>query len=153
MVPLLWLDRPTVALAGPRVTVLAPESQRDQLQAVRSYALAGMAQVEVLHDDGGAIDPDTADAVLVNAGATHPLPSWLDALRPGTLLIGVALLGGSVLRWLLPDVGMLAVRSRFTDVATYGVLGLVIVLLALMIQPDPLLKLSFLKYILHFTVR
>ncbi|MFG2119119.1 DUF3017 domain-containing protein [Streptomyces sp. NPDC048710] len=77
----------------------------------------------------------------------------LDALRPGTLLIGVALLGGAVLRWLLPGVGMLAVRSRFTDVATYGVLGLVIVLLALMIQPDPLLKLSFLKDILHFTVK
>ncbi|GAA3123630.1 DUF3017 domain-containing protein [Streptomyces rameus] len=80
------------------------------------------------------------------------LVTALDAFRPGTLLIGVALLGGAVLRWLLPDVGMLAVRSRFTDIVTYGVLGLAISLLALMIQPDPLLKLPFLKDILHFTL-
>ncbi|WP_251094606.1 DUF3017 domain-containing protein [Streptomyces sp. Caat 7-52] len=80
------------------------------------------------------------------------LVTALDAFRPGTLLIGVALLGGAVLRWLLPDVGMLAVRSRFTDISTFGVLGLAIVLLALMIQPDPLLKLPFLKDILHFTL-
>ncbi|MFI9242496.1 DUF3017 domain-containing protein [Streptomyces sp. NPDC053086] len=80
------------------------------------------------------------------------LVTALDAFRPGTLLIGVALLVGAVLRWLLPGVGMLAVRSRFTDIVTYGILGLAIILLALMIQPDPLLKLPFLKDILHFTL-
>jgi hypothetical protein len=47
---------------------------------------------------------------------------------------------------------MLAVRSRFTDIVTYGVLGLVIVLLALMAQPEPLLEVPFLKDTLHFTV-
>jgi hypothetical protein len=67
-------------------------------------------------------------------------------------VIGGALLAGAALRWLLPSVGMLAVRSRFTDIVTYGVLGLVIVLLALMAQPDPLLKIPFLKDALHFTV-
>ncbi|MBR8643393.1 DUF3017 domain-containing protein [Streptomyces tuirus] len=72
--------------------------------------------------------------------------------RLGTLMIGVALLGGGVLRWLLPDVGMLAVRSRFTDIVTYGVLGLVIVMLALMAQPNPWVQLPFLKDTLHFTV-
>lgn len=76
----------------------------------------------------------------------------LDVFRYGTMLIGVALLTGAVLRWLLPGVGMLAVRSRFTDIVTYGVLGLVIVLLALMVQPDPKLEIPFLKDILHFTV-
>lgn len=76
----------------------------------------------------------------------------LDRFRLGTLLIGVALLAGAVLRWLLPDVGMLAVRSRFTDIATYGVLGTVIVLLAMMVQPDPWLVIPFLKDTLHFTV-
>ncbi|MET9831219.1 DUF3017 domain-containing protein [Streptomyces sp. NPDC006385] len=76
----------------------------------------------------------------------------LDVFRVGTLLIGSALLTGAVLRWLLPSVGMLAVRSRFTDMVTYAVLGLVIVLLALMAQPDPLLKIPFLKDALHFTV-
>ncbi|MGW0813542.1 DUF3017 domain-containing protein [Streptomyces viridiviolaceus] len=76
----------------------------------------------------------------------------LDVFRYGTLLIGVALLAGAALRWVVPDVGMLAVRSRFTDIATYGVLGLVIVLLALMAQPNPLLEIPFLKDTLHFTV-
>ncbi|MFF6875635.1 MULTISPECIES: DUF3017 domain-containing protein [Streptomyces] len=72
--------------------------------------------------------------------------------RLGTLLIGVALLGGGAMRWLLPDVGMLAVRSRFTDIVTYGLLGLVIVMLALMVQPNPWLQIPFLKDTLHFTV-
>ncbi|MGV9243207.1 DUF3017 domain-containing protein [Streptomyces sp. NPDC003710] len=77
----------------------------------------------------------------------------LDAFRLGTILIGVALLGGAVMRWTLPDVGMLAVRSRFTDMVTYGVLGLAIVLLALMAQPHPWLEIPFLDDTLHFTVR
>ncbi|MFF4035279.1 DUF3017 domain-containing protein [Streptomyces sviceus] len=76
----------------------------------------------------------------------------LDQFRYGTLLIGVALLAGAVLRWLLPGVGMLAVRSRFTDIATYGVLGTAIVLLAMMVQPHPWLEIPFLKDTLHFTV-
>ncbi|MBD0423120.1 DUF3017 domain-containing protein [Streptomyces sp. TRM S81-3] len=76
----------------------------------------------------------------------------LDVFRYGTLLIGVALLAGAGLRWVVPDVGMLAVRSRFTDIATYGVLGLAIVLLAMMAQPNPLLEIPFLKDTLHFTV-
>ncbi|MDI3385652.1 DUF3017 domain-containing protein [Streptomyces sp. B-S-A8] len=74
-----------------------------------------------------------------------------DLFRVGTVLIGVALLAGAVLRWVLPSVGMLAVRSRFTDMVTYGVLGAVIVLLALMAQPDGL-EIPFLEGILHFTV-
>ncbi|POX40904.1 hypothetical protein C3486_12000 [Streptomyces sp. Ru73] len=76
-----------------------------------------------------------------------------DAFRVGTLLIGLALLAGAVLRRILPSVGMLAVRSRFTDMATYGGLGFVIVMLGLMIQPDPWLSLPFLDDIVHFTVR
>ncbi|BFO14674.1 hypothetical protein SHKM778_10620 [Streptomyces sp. KM77-8] len=44
----------------------------------------------------------------------------LDQFRLGTLLVGVALLAGSLMRWLVPHVGMLAVRSRFTDIVTYG---------------------------------
>ena len=77
----------------------------------------------------------------------------LDAFRAGTLLIGLSLLAGAVLRWALPGVGMLAVRSRFTDILTYGVLGAVIVLLSLMVQPDPWLEIPFLEDVVHFTVR
>lgn len=90
-------------------------------------------------------------AVLLTVGLGLLLTA-LDQFRLGTLLVGVALLAGSLLRWLVPDVGMLAVRSRFTDIVTYGGLGLVIVLLALMVQPRPLLEIPFLKDTLHFTV-
>ncbi|MFJ9423938.1 DUF3017 domain-containing protein [Streptomyces sp. NPDC101249] len=76
----------------------------------------------------------------------------LDVFRVGTLLIGFALLAGGALRWVMPDVGMLAVRSRFTDICTYGALGLAIVVLAMMAQPDPWLQIPFLKDTLHFTV-
>ncbi|MET9253421.1 DUF3017 domain-containing protein [Streptomyces sp. NPDC003717] len=87
--------------------------------------------------------------VLVALGL---LLTALDVFRVGTLIVGVALLVGAALRWMLPGVGMLAVRSRFTDITTYGVLGLAIALLALMAQPDPWLKVPFLKDVLHFTV-
>ncbi|MGW7007079.1 DUF3017 domain-containing protein [Streptomyces sp. NPDC054933] len=73
--------------------------------------------------------------------------------RVGLIVVGGCLLLGAVLRWLLPSVGMLAVRSRFTDLITYGGLGTAIVLLALMIQPKPILHLPFLDDIVHFAVR
>ncbi|MGV9879397.1 DUF3017 domain-containing protein [Streptomyces sp. NPDC003006] len=76
----------------------------------------------------------------------------LDVFRVGTMLVGLALVGGAVLRWALPDVGMLAVRSRFTDMVTYGVLGVAIVLLAMMAQPSPWLEIPFLDDTLHFTI-
>ncbi|NEC27700.1 DUF3017 domain-containing protein, partial [Streptomyces sp. SID8111] len=90
-------------------------------------------------------------AVLLTVGLGLLLTAF-DLFRLGTLLIGVALLAGAVLRWVVPDVGMLAVRSRFTDIVTYAVLGTGIVVLALMVQPDPKLQIPFLKDLLHFTV-
>ncbi|MFD6437866.1 DUF3017 domain-containing protein [Streptomyces venezuelae] len=75
-----------------------------------------------------------------------------DVFRVGTLLIGIALIGGAALRWALPDVGMLAVRSRFTDMVTYGVLGVAIALLAMMAQPSPWLVIPFLDDTLHYTI-
>ncbi|KUL36514.1 hypothetical protein ADL22_23970 [Streptomyces sp. NRRL F-4489] len=77
----------------------------------------------------------------------------VDAFRIGTILIGLSLLGGAALRWALPSVGMLAVRSRFTDLLTYGGLGFVIVILAMMVQPKPWIHIPFLDDIVHFTVR
>uniref|UniRef100_UPI00117D0635 DUF3017 domain-containing protein n=1 Tax=Streptomyces fradiae TaxID=1906 RepID=UPI00117D0635 len=75
------------------------------------------------------------------------------APRIGALLVGVALLTGAGIRRALPSVGMLAVRSRFTDMITYGVLGGGIVLFALMTQPHPWLEIPFLKEVVRFTVR
>ncbi|MFJ3201928.1 DUF3017 domain-containing protein [Streptomyces sp. NPDC086989] len=73
--------------------------------------------------------------------------------RAGCLVIGVALISASVLRRVLPSVGMLAVRSRFTDMVTYGLLGVAITLIALVIEPKPVLHLPFLESAVRFTVR
>ena len=65
----------------------------------------------------------------------------LNQFRPGVVTIGVALLVGCVLRVALPEVGMLAVRTRFTDIVVMGVLGVLIILLALASEPDPVITL------------
>ncbi|MGW2300989.1 DUF3017 domain-containing protein [Streptomyces sp. NPDC001809] len=78
--------------------------------------------------------------------------AFAESYRIGTMLVGAALLVGAVLRRVMPSVGMLAVRSRFTDMITYGVMGGLIVLLALMVQPRPWLRIPFLEDILHLTV-
>jgi hypothetical protein len=79
--------------------------------------------------------------------------AFAEAVRIGTILIGAGLLLGAVLRRVTPSVGMLAVRSRFTDMITYGLLGTVIVLLALVAQPKPWIDVPFLENAVHFTVR
>ncbi|MGW1841062.1 DUF3017 domain-containing protein [Streptomyces sp. NPDC001966] len=95
-------------------------------------------------------------AVLCTAGigllivAVDP---FAEAFRVGTMLIGAALIGGAVLRLVVPSVGMLAVRSRFTDLVTYGLLGFLIVMLALVAQPEPWLDIPFLEQAVHFTIR
>ncbi|KIF02032.1 hypothetical protein PL81_32275, partial [Streptomyces sp. RSD-27] len=71
----------------------------------------------------------------------------------GCLVIGIALIGAAVLRRVLPSVGMLAVRSRFTDMVTYGLLGVAITLLALVMEPRPWLHIPFLETAVRFTVR
>ncbi|MGW8885117.1 DUF3017 domain-containing protein [Streptomyces sp. NPDC055749] len=82
--------------------------------------------------------------------ATDPFEQ---AFRIGTMVIGIALIAGAVLRWVVPSVGMLAVRSRFTDLVTYGLMGTLIVLLALMTQPRPWLDVPILEDAVHFTIR
>jgi hypothetical protein len=91
--------------------------------------------------------------VVLATVAVGLLLTSLDQFRVGALLIGAGLLAGAAIRWVVPSVGMLAVRSRFTDIVTYGVLGVAIVLLALMAQPKPWLVIPFLKDTLHFTMK
>ncbi|MFJ9638150.1 DUF3017 domain-containing protein [Streptomyces sp. NPDC101178] len=81
------------------------------------------------------------------------LDPFAEAFRIGTILIGVALIAGAVLRWVVPSVGMLAVRSRFTDLVTYGLMGTLIVLLALVAQPRPWLDVPILEDAVRFTIR
>jgi protein-L-isoaspartate(D-aspartate) O-methyltransferase len=50
-------------------------------------ALAGWAQAAALQADGASSISEPRDVVVVSAGATHPLPAWLAALRPGGRLV------------------------------------------------------------------
>ncbi|MFR9676250.1 DUF3017 domain-containing protein [Streptomyces sp. TR02-1] len=111
-------------------------------------------------EGGGRAAPGDAPAparqwpiLAVAAGVLTGLLLTLASFRAGTLTIGLSLLAGGLLRWFRPTVGMLAVRSRFTDVVTYALLGGVITLLAMMAQPDPWVTIPFLDDIVHFTVR
>jgi protein-L-isoaspartate(D-aspartate) O-methyltransferase len=73
-------------LVGARGHVTAVE--RDAALAARAReALAPWPQVAAVTDDGAQRPGDTFDAILVSAGATHPLTVWLDALRPGGRLV------------------------------------------------------------------
>ncbi|MET8377295.1 DUF3017 domain-containing protein [Streptomyces microflavus] len=116
-------------------------------------------------EGGGRAAPGDAPAparqwplltVLCTAGAgllIVALDPFAEAFRIGTILIGAALIAGAVLRWVVPSVGMLAVRSRFTDLVTYGLMGTLIVLLALVAQPKPWLDVPILEDAVRFTIR
>jgi hypothetical protein len=101
---------------------------------------------------GGAPAPIRQWPLLAVLGTTLAgLLLSLGDFRVGLLVVGAALLGGAALRAWLPAVGMLAVRSRFTDIATYGTLGLLVVLLTLMAEPDPLLEVPIFSDVLRFS--
>lgn len=141
-----------------RDAISAPDAEGRPRRTTRRFPL--FTKDTARPEGGGRAAPGDAPAparqwpILAVLGlvALGLLLTALDAFRYGTLLIGIALVAGAVLRWVLPDVGMLAVRSRFTDIATYGLLGTAIVLLAMMVQPNPWLQIPFLKDTLHFTV-
>ena len=58
----------------------------EALAAEARRNLASLAQVDVQHGDASIMD-GTFDAILVNAGVTHPLDVWLDALNDGGRMI------------------------------------------------------------------
>jgi protein-L-isoaspartate(D-aspartate) O-methyltransferase len=49
--------------------------------------LASFSHAEVRCDDGTALGDETFDAILINAGMTHPHEAWLAALRPGGRMV------------------------------------------------------------------
>ena len=66
-----------------------------QLAARARDNLNYFPNVEVIEGDGGEIDAGPADAILINAGATHPRSIWLDSLRiGGRLLLPLTVIGG-----------------------------------------------------------
>ncbi|MET8860400.1 DUF3017 domain-containing protein [Streptomyces sp. NPDC004579] len=142
-----------------RDAISAPDAQGEPRRTTRRFPL--FTRDTARPEGGGRAAPGDAPAparqwpilTVLSTVALGLLLTALDVFRVGTILIGVALLAGAVMRWTLPSVGMLAVRSRFTDMVTYSVLGVAIVVLALMAQPQPWLEIPFLDDTLHFTVR
>jgi protein-L-isoaspartate(D-aspartate) O-methyltransferase len=68
-------------VVGPTGRVLGIEVDAD-LAGRAADNLADTPSVKVLCGDGRAVDPGAFDAILVNAGVTHPEPAWLEALSP-----------------------------------------------------------------------
>jgi protein-L-isoaspartate(D-aspartate) O-methyltransferase len=73
-------------LVGSAGRVTAVEIDATLAQKARA-ALADWPQVRVIHADGARTSFEPVDAIIASAGATHPVPSWLDALRPGGRLL------------------------------------------------------------------
>jgi len=95
--------------------------------------LASMPWIEIRHGDGSAPLHEPFDAILINAGVTHPQPAWLDALAPhGRLIMPLtATMGpmGNIGKGLLVLVTATADPQRFdartvTFVAIYSALSL-----------------------------
>lgn len=73
-------------LVGARGSVIAYEIEAD-LAARASRNLAHLPHVTVVQASASEVALPSADLIYVSAGATHPLASWLDALRLGGRLI------------------------------------------------------------------
>jgi len=69
-------------LAGADGAVIAAEIDPTLAEQARTN-LASRNNVEVTATDGALFDPGPVDVIVVNAGATHPIPGWLAALLPG----------------------------------------------------------------------
>ena len=73
-------------LTGPQGKVTAVEIDQGLASRAR-IALAPWPQVTVFHGNGALGPFQPADAIVVSAGATHPLSAWLAAIKPrGKLL-------------------------------------------------------------------
>jgi protein-L-isoaspartate(D-aspartate) O-methyltransferase len=74
-------------LVGPQGKVTALEIDEKLAERAR-IALGLWPQVTVVAADGASYVPGAVDAIVASAGATHPLPIWLDGLKPdGRLLL------------------------------------------------------------------
>lgn len=73
-------------LVGPAGRVIGYEIDPD-LAARTKANLKHYAQVDCRAGSGVGLSDTDLDALYINAGATHPLPNWLDALAPGGRLV------------------------------------------------------------------
>jgi protein-L-isoaspartate(D-aspartate) O-methyltransferase len=73
-------------LAGPTGKITAIEIDAGLAEKARA-ALMPWPQTVVIHGDGANLSFEPADLIVASAGTTHPLPSWLDALKPSGRLM------------------------------------------------------------------
>ena len=73
-------------VVGENGRVTAIEFERE-LAARASANLRHFPQVEVIAGNASTHDAGKVDGILINAGATHPLPLWLDSLKPRGRLV------------------------------------------------------------------
>ncbi len=73
-------------LVGPAGKVVAYEIEPDIAERARGN-LADYPQVELRAESGVGDDLPQADAVYVNAAASHPVRAWIGALKPGGRLL------------------------------------------------------------------
>jgi protein-L-isoaspartate(D-aspartate) O-methyltransferase len=73
-------------VVGPGGSIVATEIDSDLAARAREN-LWDYGNVQVHSVDGGEFDPGECDAMLINAGVTHPHPLWLDRLRDGGRLV------------------------------------------------------------------
>jgi protein-L-isoaspartate(D-aspartate) O-methyltransferase len=73
-------------LVGPEGKVVALEIEPDLAERAR-VALAPWPQVTVVCRDGSHGPFDPADVIVASAGATYPMPAWLEAVKPGGRLL------------------------------------------------------------------
>ncbi|WP_405979107.1 DUF3017 domain-containing protein [Streptomyces sp. NBC_00158] len=155
-------DRPAAPETGAPAGAGAGEpAGAGRVAAARSRRFPTVTQDTARPEGGGRAIPGAVSTParqwpmlsVLGATAVGLLTTAVGHPRIGCLIIGVALIAAAVMRRVLPSVGMLAVRSRFTDMITYGVLGVAITLLALVMEPHPWLHLPFLESAVRFTVR
>src|SRR5258706_127031 len=69
-------------LVGPTGTIVGLDIDRALLARAMS-TLADRGNIEIKECDGARYAERPADVIVVNAGITHPLDVWFDALTPG----------------------------------------------------------------------
>lgn len=95
--------------------------------------LASRPWIEVRHRDASGPLDGAFDAILINAGVTHPLDTWLDALAPGgrmmlPLTVAMPAMGSTLGKGLVvlvtkDEAGVFNARA-VTVVAVYSALGI-----------------------------
>lgn len=73
-------------VVGPTGSVVGIDFDADlAARAKQNFSVYPFGEIHTA--DGATFDPGDCDAILVNAGVTHPRPLWLDRLREGGRLV------------------------------------------------------------------